>query len=356
MYFIPFADNLSMAVDQAHLIEAIVKAGTAWRDPEHEPRATAVKHTLLATNRFTAEAIAFAINQQMSLLTQQALATWVGGRSAPTSRKIGVINEGHVPMAGLQDLLAVLLTGHQYVGSLAQSSLFLLPAFVEQIQRHAKEIPVQFSSLRDLLEHVAILIAPAEFVENEPLITAWSGRLVQRATGYAVAVLDGLETEGERECLAEDVLLHEGLSRYNIRLIFAPKEVDADPYFEAFAAFRSVFPVHPYTAGALKMQQAFLAATNQPHAYGEGLAFLVSRGVPEAQLPGHIRWSTYKSLEDVSKWLANHETAVEIVVARHAVKVGVPSAIPVLSLGDAHRPALGRQAGEVDVISLLAAL
>lgn len=345
-----------MAVDQTHLIEAIARAGTTWRDPEHEPRATAVKQTLSVANRFTEQAITFAINQQMSLLTPRALGVWVAGRSAATSRKIGVIDEGHVPMASLQELLAVLLTGHQYVGNVTKSSPYLMPAFVEEIQRFAIEIPVQFSALTDLLEQVAILIAPEERLENDPLITAWSGTLVQRAPGYAVAVIDGLETHGERERLAEDALLHEGLSRYNIRLIFAPKEVDADPYFEAFAAFRGVFPVHPDTAGALKMQQAFLSATNQPHAYGEDLEFLVSRGAPEAQLPGHIRWSTYENIEDVSKWLADHEASVEIVVARDALKVGAPSTIPVLPLGDAHRPSLGRQAGEIDVMALLAAL
>src|SRR5690625_7069703 len=62
------------------------------------------------------------------------------------------------------------------------------------------------------------------------------------------------------------------------------------------AAFRGVFPAHEKTPGSLKMHQAMLAAVEHPHAYGEGLEFLVSKGPPEVQIPGHVRWSEYDDL------------------------------------------------------------
>src|SRR5690625_2992718 len=118
-----------------------------WRDPDYEPRAAAVEETLAAPNRFTEEALAFAVNQQMALVTPDALDVWLGD-AAESSAYVGVLNAGNVPFAGLQDLLAVLGMGHRYGGVVSSKSPALIPACIDDVLAERGDIPARSEERR----------------------------------------------------------------------------------------------------------------------------------------------------------------------------------------------------------------
>ena len=315
-----------------------------------------------APNAFTEEALAFAVNQQMSLLTVEAMERWIGGRYAEKPLTVGVLNAGNVPLAGLQDLLAVVLTGHRYLGAVSSKSPALLPAFVADVRAHDAGLPASFVD-------VSVLFGTAEAVitTGTDETRAWAAeqagaagipaaRRLLRGHRYSVAVVDGRETEDERELLAEDALLHEGYGCRNTALIWAPDDLAPDAYLEAFAHFRSVFPAHPSTPGGLKMQQAFLEAVGQPHAYGDGLEFLLSKGDAEVQRPGHVRWVPYADLEATAAWLREHRGELQLVAAREGLLRDLPAALPLEPLGWAQRPRLDWHPDGVDTVAFLAGL
>ena len=341
------------------LIQAIAKAAAAWRDPEHPPRAEAVRATLRRENAFTEEAIAFAVNQQMAQLKPKALAAWIEGRTSRQALTVGVLHRADVPLQGLPDLLAVVLTGHRYVGAVDAASPALLPAFADEVRGHAPELPVTFAQTDVLLGRADALIADVDEETRDGLEARCEAegippeRRLLRGRRYGVAVIDGQESGEERERLAEDVLLHEGQSRRNVALVWAPRDLPPDPYLDAFADFRGVFPVHPSTPGRLKMQQAFLEATGTPNAYGEGLEFLLSRGEPDVQPPGHVRWAEYEALGDVAAWLEARAAEVELVAVRSALAGRLPPSLRVQPLGEAHRPTLDGRPGGYDVVAFL---
>jgi len=345
-----------------HIRSAIARAARNWQDPEYPSREAAVTQTLEAPNHFTEEALAYAINQQMRLLTEEAIEAWIGGRKAQEPKTVGVIHADHVPLDGLRDLLAVVLIGHQYLGSLSPESPYLLPAFVDEIKQHAPALPADFADFEEVLAEADALIATGDDEEMETLadeveeLGIDSSQVLLRGTGYAIAVLDGQENADEFEGIAEDTLLHEGRSRRSVALIWAPADLPPDGLLEGLAAFRSVFPPHPDTPGALKMQQAFLQATDQPHAYGEGLEFLLSKGEAVVQGAGHLRWVPYESLEDVSAWLQAYGDAVQFVVAREAVSTQWSPPIDMMRPGEAHRPPLTWDPDGIDTIAFLAGL
>lgn len=351
-----------MVKEIATLRTAIARAAQAWQDPDYPPRGEAVEQTLAAPNRFTEEALAYAINQQMRLLTVEGMTAWIGGRYTLEPKTVGVIHAGHVPLDGLRDLLAVVLTGHHYVGSLSPASPCLLPAFVDEIKRYAPNLPVDFADVEGVLTEGEALLATGEEEEMEALADEVEergmdpARLLLRGAGYAIAVLDGQENADELEGIAEDALLHEGRSRRNVGLIWAPAELSPDGLLESLAAFRSVFPPHPDTPGALKMQQAFLEATGQSHAYGDGLEFLLSKGEPDVQGAGHLRWVPYESLEEVSAWLRAYGDDVQLVVAREEVAILLPSDYEVMKPGEAHRPPLTWDPDGIDAVAFLEGL
>lgn len=341
------------------LVDALAAAAEAWRDPDHPPRAAAVERTLQADNAFTEEAIAFAVNQQMSVIEPEALRRWAAEGRAASSRLVGLIGAGNVPLADLQDVLAALVAGHRVLAAVSTKSPHLVPAFIAEVAEHAPTLPVVFADARRIFAEAEAII-----VTGHDETRAWAeaeceahgippARRLLRGHRYTVAVIDGQESQQERENLAEDALLHEGFGCRNVAIIWAPAGIAADPYFEAFADFRGVFPAHATTPGRLKLQEAFLAAVQAPHATGEGLAFLISKGDPEPQPPGHVRWAEYADLEDVRAWLRAEATTLQLVVAREGLMGALDSPVATAPLGDAQRPALDWCPDGVDTMSFL---
>ena len=325
-------------------MQAIRKAANAWVEPDYGPRAEAAAKTLGAPNTFTEEAVAFAVNQLMDRLRSDASTSERGDSGGVLRGVVGVVNRGETPLDDLSGLLAVLGAGYRYLGTRAEASPFLLPAFVEEIRRYDPDFPAAFVADEEaLFERAGAVIARGDEDERMRLAALAercglpSERLLLLPDRFGVAVLDGRESEDELEHLAEDVLLHEGRGAASVALVCAPQGLSPDALLDAFAAFRGVFPAHPSTPGRLKMQQAFLKAAGQPHAYGEGLEFLMSRGPAEVQQPGHVRWVEYDDRGQVEAWLGEHSGEIELVVARPHLAGRLRSPYVPLAPGHAHR-------------------
>ncbi len=348
--------------NQQALAQAIASTAERWRDPGYANRVNAIEQTLSLENRFTEEAMAFAVNQQMALLRFEALVSWLKGRRMQQPATVGVLNAGNVPLVGLQDWLAVVLTGGRYRGVLSSRSPFLLPAFSEDVAAGYPDLDVAFVSYEEMLPVSEAVIASGSEETlakvREDCVEAGipAEKCLLRGHRYAIAILTGNETPQQRENLAEDVLLHEGQGCRNVAVLWAPEDLKPDAYLEAFAIFRSVFPVHERTAGSLKMKQAFLDAIGASHAYGDGLEFLVSKGDPEPQEPGHVRWATYRTHKELVSWIQKHEDEIQLIVTGDKRIEGWNVSPLVVPFGDAQRPALDWCADGIDTIAFLQSL
>lgn len=330
--------------------QALVDVAAAWRDPDHPPRVEAVEATLEAPNRWTEEALTYALNLWMQRVTEEALDRWVGA-GASNSMVVGVLPGSSDPMEGFRDVMAAWATGHRVLGTVPDASPALIPAFFAEVSKRCPEETPEFLESTDLFARADAIMAQPEpetvdsLHENCDVHEIPSSRRLVRPPLLTIGLLDGNESEGERDRLAEDLLLYEGGGHRRLALMWAPRDLSPDLYLEAMAQFRGAFPVHPDTPGALEMQQAFLDAQDEPHAYAEGLQFLVSRGAPEPQPPGHIRWSEYDEREEVETWVQNHPDELYAVVAREALHDRLPDAWSLRTPGGLHVPPLDDKEG-----------
>lgn len=345
------------------VIDALARTAEAWSDPEYPARAAAVDATLDAhpeTQSF--EAITFAVNQTMSVVTAESLRAWLAGRAAPTPHTVGVLHAGNIPMGELQDVLAVLLAGHRYRGVVSSKSPFLLPAFLAELVATAPGIDARVVDFEAMVAEADAVVATG----SDETMTEITARLdaagiaperrLVRGHRVSAAVVDGRESEAERERLAEDVLLHEGAGCRSVALVFAPPGLSPDPYFDAFAAGRAVYPAPPATAAGLRMSAALARATGQPHATLEDGSLLVTRGEAESQRPGHLRWVD-ATVDEAAVWLAAHCDGLQLAAARpglHAALAG--TGVPVVDLGDTQRPPLDWHPDGVDTLGWLTGL
>lgn len=345
------------------LIDALVRTAATWADPEHPTRAEAVDATLDAhPETQTFEAITFAVNQTMSVVTADALQCWQGGRQTSAPLSVGVLHAGNIPMGELQDVLAVLLAGHRYRGVVSSKSPFLLSAFLGDLTAASPGLDARIVDFEAMLTEADAVIATGsdetmtEVAARLDAAGIDSHRRLLRGHRVSVAVLDGRETEAEREQLAEDVLLHEGVGCRSVAIVFAPPGLSPDAYFEAFAAGRAVYPAPPATAAGLRMSAALARATGQSHAALDDGSLLVTRGEAEAQRPGHLRW-VEASADEASAWIAANRDRLQLVAARPALHGALASTgVTVVDLGEAQRPPLDWQPDGVDTLGWLAAL
>lgn len=325
---------------------AIADVASDWREPDYPPRAAAVEETLEAPNRWTEEALTYALNRWMQHVTFEALKAWLPDGTPASESTVGVIHGAASPMDGFRDALAIWGMGWDYVGHVPEASPALLPTFADDLAERLPDIESEFVPRGVLFDRADAVTAqpPRENIDDIHEQCTARGippdhRLI-RPPLYSVGILDGDEREDERDRMAEDMLLYEGGGRRRLAVLWAPRDFPPDPYLEAMARFRGVFPVHPDTPGSLQMQQAFLEARDEPHAYAEGLEFLLSRGAPQPQRPGHIRWSEYDSLEEVEAWIQDHQEDLYAVVARSSLHDPLPDDWPVRSPGGVHTPPL----------------
>jgi hypothetical protein len=344
-------------------IDAIADAAADWRAPDHPPRESAVAETLEAPNRWTEEALDYTLNRWMQRLTQEALAEWLGDEApmAMAQAPVGVLHGPAGPLVGLRSAVAVWAGGHPYLGTVPAASPALLPAFARAVADRVPSLRTAFVERAALFERASAVLAhparDAAAVVHEACDEHGIARERRRVlpSRLAVAVLDGHEGDDARGGLAEDALLYDGGGHRRLVLLWAPSGLSPDPYLEAMARFRGVFPAHEDTPGALQMQKAFLEAHDEPLAFAEGLEFLVSRGEPEIPSPdGHLRWTEYEELDAVDDWISDPPSALAAVVARKPLHGQLPDAWPLRTPGDLHLPPLADDAGRAVVDALRA--
>jgi len=331
--------------------EALVEVAARWREPNHPPRKQAVADTVGAPNRWTKEALDYALNRWMQQLTLEALSGWLEGGHTDEPTTVGVLHGAADPLEGLRDAVAVWTSGHKYLGHVPVASPALLPAFAHEVAAEAN-VEATFVDEDALFERASAMMAQPRRDEVEALRERCDAhglsadRRLLRPTRRAIAVLDGHEDDDDRGGIAEDLLLYEGGGHRRLALVWGPTDLSPDSYLEAMARFRGVFPAHEDTPGALQMQKAFLEARDEPRAFAEGLEFLVSKGAPTVPEPyGHIRWTEYDALDEIESWIQAHQEALYAVVARPSLHDQLPDTWPLRTPGDLHLPPLDDEEG-----------
>ena len=294
----------------------------------------------------------------MQGLTLDALDDWLGSAD-PASRTVGVLHGAADPLDGVRAVLAACGLGHSYIGVVPDASPALLPAIVADLQERLDDVEVTTAEVEECLSRADVLVAQEGERSRAALDDAADEhgippqqRLIQPMQ-ISVGVVDGHESDDERERMAEDMLLLEGKGRRHLGLVWAPTDHPPDAYLQSMARFRGVYPAHSDTPGSLQMQQAFLEAQDQSHAYAEGLAFLVSRGAPEPQgKPAHVRWTEYEALSELEAWLQDHRKEVYALIARPHLHDQLPEVVPLRTPGGVHVPPLDDSHGQA-LVALL---
>lgn len=225
--------NLQMRIDlAAQLGEYILSGAADWQEAKHKAS--------LTNPWFTPEFIDLAAgNIAKNFLDKGKLQSWISSYKLESAdpKKIGIVMAGNIPLVGFHDFLSVFISGHKAIMKTSSKDEVLIRHLAQKLTGWNKNLN-EFIVFQEMLKDCDAYIATGSnnsaryfeyYFKKYPHII--------RRNRTSVAVLDGNESAGELENLADDVHLYFGMGCRNVTKIFVPKEYDFIPLLSAFKKY-----------------------------------------------------------------------------------------------------------------------
>lgn len=256
------------------------------------------------------------------------------------AKRVAIIMAGNIPLVGFFDLMCVLASGHiPFVKPSSKDRV--LEEYIEQLLLDI-EPSLRIEKYEEGAEYDAVIATGGESA-NLYFRTAFAGvPCLLRGSRHSVAVLSGKESKEQVARLADDIFIHSGLGCRNVSLLFVPKG-------------------YKFSLPTRKMCRAY------HNNYLQCRALLTMQGVDfvdlgeavmvkpvQTEFPrflSQINVVEYSSLEDVKRWLAENDEALQCVVSDIS---GLHSRC--VEFGQAQSPTLFDYADERDTMQFLAGI
>jgi hypothetical protein len=336
---------------------SLVQLG-AWMRGEIEGAGSA-NESLLAhaesTNRwFTPAHSKQAMQACGDWLRPEMLDEWMGRYpevSVSSSKKVGLVLAGNLPLVGWHDVLCVLLSGHHAVIKCSSSDTVLIPEIMHAWNEFAgDELKGRFEWSQGPMKDIDAIIATGSnntrrhfdhYFQDVPRIL--------RGQRTSVAVLDGDETLIDCQALGHDVFDYFGLGCRSVTKLFLPKGFDLNRLFGAWVEW-SHLGTHNKYANNYDYHKA-LWLLNQDAILENG--FLLMKEDDKWVSPvGTLFYEFYEDVSAVEERLREHRNDLQCAVRREGAAV-LSIQVPVFTLGNSQCPLPWDYADEVDTMKFL---
>lgn len=117
-----------------NIVDQLTDTINQWLQPDNNILKRAIDRTV-SENLFSIEDIKHQIRHLKKSLTNSELLLWAEKSgliaNSLSGKQVLCLHAGNLPLIGLQDLLAVILTGAGYAGKISKKDPYLLPSFLE---------------------------------------------------------------------------------------------------------------------------------------------------------------------------------------------------------------------------------
>ena len=296
---------------------------------------------------FTIENQKFALKQWTDLLTEENIADWLKEyQISKTTKRVGLILAGNIPLVGFHDVISVVLSNHIPVIKLSSKDKYMIPFLLKKWNEFS-EGNVSFEFV-ERLENFDAVIATGSNNTARYLEYYFKNHLnIIRKNRTSIAVLKGYETEEELKLLAEDIFRYFGLGCRNVTRLFIPQDFVIDRLFESFLDFQEIINHNKY-ANNYDYNRA-VYHLNQDKFWDNNFVMLKEDEKLFSPL-SVINFSRYSSLDEVKSFISENEENIQCVVAKD--ELGLDS----IKLGEAQNPGLNTYADNVDTMKFLSVI
>lgn len=295
---------------------------------------------------FTPEQVYFAIKSWANALTESNLDQWLASYNFDntTSKTVGLILAGNIPLVGFHDFLSVLISGHKALVKTSSKDEKLLPYLAKYLISVQPVLEKQIEFTEGKLENFDAVIATGS--NNTARYFEYYFSKVSniiRKNRNSVAVLDGTETKEELIALGDDIFKYYGLGCRNVSKIFVPQGYDFTLFFEAMFHYGEIIHYERYANNydynkAVFLMSEFKILDNE---------FMTLKQDTSYSSPiSSVFYEYYENLDQIKQKLALDAELIQCIVSKNLV----PNS---LNFGQTQHPQLWDYADNVDTISFL---
>lgn len=200
---------------------------------------------------FLPEFIDLAVNNiRDNFLDKGLLNAWAEKNQIPDEqvqpKTIGLVMAGNIPLVGFHDFLCCWISGHRQKIKMSSRDSVLLEHLVDWLHQNHPATK-DFIELSGMLKNCDAYIATGSD-NSSRYFEQYFARFphIIRKNRTSVAILDGTESPGELDKLADDIQLYFGLGCRNITQIHVPEGYDFVPLLQALRKYAYFMDQHKY--------------------------------------------------------------------------------------------------------------
>ncbi len=333
------------SIRKEQLISAFKQLGKYLIEPDEA--FNSVVHSARNANAwFTEEEVNRSVKALAQMLNEADLEEWFENiEIANTTKKVGLILAGNIPLVGFHDVICVLATGNIALIKLSSSDNKLLPFLLDYLCELLPELKNHIIYAEQLKDFDAVIATGSN--NTSRYFEYYFGKVpnIIRKNRNSVAVLTGEESEEEIAQLGHDILDYFGMGCRSISKIFIPKNYEIKNFFEPLEQFQDIINHFKYNNNYDYNKSIYLV--NQQKHYDNGFLLLKEDEGLSSPL-AVLYYQTYENVEEVMEKLKQQQEQIQCVVAK------LPDQdLQVLQFGQSQQPKLWDYADNVDTIEFL---
>ena len=296
---------------------------------------------------YTEEQVFFALQSWAEALTADNLEIWLSSydiKDAATSKTVGLILAGNIPLVGFHDFLSVLITGHKALVKTSSSDQHILPFLAKYLINAEPEFNSFIEFTESKLEGFDAIIATGSNNTARYFEYYFKGKpSIIRKNRNSAAILTGQETKEDLVALGEDIFRYFGLGCRNVSKLFVPKGYDFKLFFEAMYEYRDVIHYEKY-ANNYDYNKAVFLMSNFQILDNEFMTIKEDSGY--ASPISSVFYEYYDNIDDLRQRLEEDKDQLQCVVSSNLT----PGSI---AFGQTQKPALWDYADNIDTVTFL---
>ena len=281
----------------------------------------------------------------MHELEKENLRTWISKYNIKNEiSKVAIIMAGNFPLAGLHDLICVILSGNQGIIKPASDDKILINFFVEFLHKKFPETKHLIKTTSDKLGDFDKVIATGSnntFNYFEYYFRNKSTLLRKNRT--SVAVISGNESQTDLELLSDDIFMYFGLGCRNVSKLFIPEGYDLNILKEKFKKYNHIVN-HNKFYNNYNYQK--IINTMNGELFIDGDYFLMKQSKEYAPPISVIYYDFYNEILEVQEAVKVNKNQIQCIVTNLQIENSI-------KFGEAQKPKLYQYADDIDTLDFL---
>ena len=281
----------------------------------------------------------------MHELEKENLRTWISKYNIKNEiSKVAIIMAGNFPLAGLHDLICVIISGNQGIIKPASDDKILINFFIEFLHKKFPETKQLIKTTSDKLGDFDKVIATGSnntFNYFEYYFKNKSTLLRKNRT--SVAVISGNESQTDLELLSDDIFMYFGLGCRNVSKLFIPEDYDLNILKEKFKKYNHIVN-HNKFYNNYNYQK--IINTMNGELFIDGDYFLMKQSKEYAPPISVIYYDFYNEISEVEEAIKVNKNQIQCIVTNLQIENSI-------KFGEAQKPKLYQYADDIDTLDFL---